>query len=201
MSRPLIAVDIDDTLADSTELIRVNVNDRYNVSISKEAYKTPGEYWGYYERVWSEHGLHALTVEDLDDLMVKELTAVPLLPSALFAIKELYKRFDIVIITARRREREALTREWIETMFESMNIDVHFSEAHKDESKMTKGQICKHIGAGYLIDDNVGHCLSALDEGVQPILFGTYGWQSETSDDIVRCNDWPAVLDYFNETN
>jgi hypothetical protein len=73
-------------------------------------------------------------------------------------------------VTARRQEREALTKQWIENTFEGMAIDVHFSEAHKDESKMTKGQICKHIGASYLIDDNVGHCESALSEGVTPLL-------------------------------
>lgn len=200
MSRTLIAVDIDDTLADSTELIRLNVNSRYNVSIPKEAYRSEGEYWGYYERVWSEHGLNALRVEDIDEVMVEELTTVPLLPSALFAIKQLSKDFDIVLVTARRREREALTRQWIETMLEGMNIDVHFSEAHKDESKMTKGQICKHIGASYLIDDNVGHCESALKEGVTPLLFGEYGWQGATSDGIIKCKDWPSVLEYFEAT-
>ncbi len=198
MSRPLIAVDIDDTLADSTELIRTNVNKEYGVSIPPEAYRTEGEYWGYYERVWVEHGLSDLTMEKLEDVMLSDYTRVPLLPSALFAIKELSKNFDVVIITARSSERAELTRKWIDTMLEGMTIDVHFSEAHKDESKMTKGQICKTLGASYLIDDNVGHCQSALDEGVKAILFGIYGWQANVADDMMRCKDWPAVLDYFN---
>ena len=199
MNRPLIAVDIDDTLADSTELIRLHVNSRYDVAIPKEAYRTEGEYWGYYELVWAEHGVEELTLEDFfDDEMVSEIMQVPLLPSALFAIKELYRTFDIVIITSRRPERGALTRKWIENMFEGMTIDVHFSEAHKDESKMTKGQICKTLGATYLIDDNVGHCESALKEGATPLLFGEYGWHGSVPEGITRCKDWPAVLDYFN---
>lgn len=197
MSRPLIAVDIDDTLADSTELIRLSVNSRYDVAIPKEAYQSEGEYWGYYERVWAEHGLAALTVEDLDEQMLEDLTSVPLLPSALFVLKQLYNDFDIVIITARRKEREVLTRAWIENTFPGMTIDVHFSEAHKDESKMTKGQICKMLGAEYLIDDNVGHCESAVKEGITPLLFGEYGWHSTAHDSIKRCKDWPSVLDYF----
>lgn len=196
MSRTLIAVDIDDTLADSTELIRVNVNKKYTVDIPKEAYRSQGEYWGYYERVWAEHGLTALRMEDLED-MIEELTKVPLLPSALFAIKQLSERFDIVLITARRKERAALTRQWVSSMFEGIDLEVHFSESHKDESKMTKGQICKNIGAFYLIDDNVGHCESALSEGVTPLLFGEYGWHRTVPDGISRYKDWPSVLDYF----
>ncbi|MEO5691180.1 MAG: hypothetical protein ABIQ64_03265 [Candidatus Saccharimonadales bacterium] len=198
MTRPLIAIDIDDTLADSTELIRLNVNNRYNVSISKEAYRSEGEYWGYYERVWAEHGIADLTLENFfDDEMVSEIMEVPLLPSALFAIKVLHKTFDIVLITSRRKERAAQTKKWVETSFGGITIDVHFSEAHKDESKMTKGQICTALGARYLIDDNVGHCESAINEGVTPLLFGEYGWQGSAPDTLFRCRDWPSVLDYF----
>ena len=102
-----------------------------------------------------------------------------------------------MLVTARRKKREALTKQWIENTFEGMKIDVHFSEAHRDESKMTKGQICKTIGASYLIDDNVGHCESALSEGVTPLLFGEYGWHGTVPDTITRCKDWPTVLDYF----
>lgn len=199
MARQLIAVDIDDTLADSTELIRLRVNERYNVDISKEAYRSKGEYWGYYTRVWAEHGLHTLTIQDLDDSMLDEMTRLPLLPSALYAIKEISKQYDVVIITARSQEREAVTRRWIKSTFEGMDIDVHFSSAHRDETAMTKGQICKQLGAKYLIDDNVGHCQSALDEGVSAVLFGEYGWQTGSTTGMVICKDWPAVLDYFNE--
>lgn len=197
MSRPLIAVDIDDTLADSTELIRLNVNKKYDVDISKEAYRSKGQYWGYYERVWAEHGL-SLVLDDLDD-MIGELAKAPLLPSAALAIKQLYEQFDIVLITTRRKEKAKVTKQWVENTFAGMDIEVHFSEAHKDESKMTKGQICKHIGARYLIDDSVDHCKSAQHEGVTPILFGQYGWHDAAPNTINRCKDWPSVLDYFSK--
>jgi hypothetical protein len=63
---------------------------------------------------------------------------------------------------------------------------------------MTKGQICKKLGASYLIDDNVGHCEKAIEEGVSAVLFGEYGWHGDAPDKLVRCKDWPAVLEYFD---
>jgi 5'(3')-deoxyribonucleotidase len=196
MSKPLIAVDIDDTLANSTETLITSVNDRFDVSIPREAYYKPGEYWGYYNRVWVEHGLE-LKEDEIDEKMVVDRTQLALLPSALFVINKLKNRFNFVIITARNPERESMTKAWLAEMLPDISVDVHFSEAHRDESKLTKGQICKKLGVEYLVDDNVGHCVGATKEGVTGVLFGEYGWHQDAPDDLVRCKDWPAVLEYF----
>ena len=177
MSKPLIAIDIDDTLADSTETIIREVNQRYKANIPREAYYREDEYWGYYQRVWVEHGLD-LKIDDLNDQMRQDEVALPLLPSALFAIQELSQRFNIVVITARRRAHESMTKQWLYDTFPDHAIDVHFIESHDGEAAMTKGQVCKQLGASYLIDDNVTHCQSAIDEGLTALLFGTYGWQT-----------------------
>lgn len=196
MAKPLIALDIDDTLADSTETIITSVNSHFDANIPREAYFKPGEYWGYYKRVWAEHGLE-LNEEDLDEKMVADMTELALLPSALFVVNQLSDRYDFVIVTARNPKREELTRTWLRQALPDHDIDVHFSEAHRDESKMTKGQICKKLGAQYLIDDNVGHCEGAAAEGITAVLFGEYGWHEGAPDHLVRCKDWPAVMEYF----
>lgn len=198
MSKPLIAIDIDDTIADTTELIRLIVNSLYKVNIPREAYRSQGDYWGYYVRVWAEYGLNDLKLDDIED-KTEELANINLLPSALYVIQQLFNKFDIVLITARRQEKATLTRQWVKSKFAGMNIAVHFSEAHKNESNMTKGQICKQLGALFLIDDNVDHCEGALSQGVTPLLFGQYGWQRAVPDSITRCKDWPSVLDYFEK--
>lgn len=196
MSKPLIAVDIDDTLANSTETLITSVNNRFGISIPREAYYQPGEYWGYYNRVWVEHGLE-LNEDEIDEKMVVDRNEITLLPSALFAINQLSKRYDFVIITARNPDREAMTKAWLAEMLPDISVDVHFSEAHRDETKLTKGQICKKLGVKYLVDDNVGHCVGAREEGVTGVLFGEYGWHQDVPDSLVRCKDWPAVLEYF----
>lgn len=201
-ARRLIAIDIDDTIADSTESLRLLVNKRVGVDLPQEAYRIKGDYWGYYERVWEANDIaDKISHNDFAKEMVDDQSHVPLLAGAEFAIKELAKRHDIVLLTARDKTWEAATKHWLKDKFGKDVMDVHFTSAHKDEHEMTKGQLCRHLDAEVLIDDNVEHCQSALDEGVQALLFGNYGWHHAAPDNIKRCRDWQAVLDFFSDDN
>ncbi len=198
MRRPTIAIDIDDTIADSTESLRLLVNKRVGVELSKEAYKVQGEYWGYYERVWEAHGLTGkVSHDDFAKEMVDDQSHVPLLPGALLAIQELSKRYTVILLTARDSSWELATRRWLRDRFGDFDVDLYFCESHKDAKAKTKGELCKDIEARLLIDDNVGHCQSALDSGVEAILFGEYGWHTNTPNGVRKCKDWQAVLEYL----
>jgi hypothetical protein len=61
--------------------------------------------------------------------------------------------------------------------------------------------VLKDVGAAYLIDDQLKHCLAAHDMGVQALLFGNYAWNqaSDLPDGIVRCAGWADVADYFDD--
>lgn len=201
-SKTLIAIDIDDTIADSTESLRLLVNKYAGVSLPQEAYRMNGDYWGYYERVWKANNIaDKASYDDFANEMVDDQSRVPLLPGAEFAINELARQYDIVLLTARDKTWEKATKRWLLDNLGNHVIDVHFTSAHKDEREMTKGQLCRHLNAKILIDDNVEHCLSALNEGVQPILFGDYGWHHHAPGNIKRCKDWQAVLEFFSYDN
>jgi 5'(3')-deoxyribonucleotidase len=195
--KPTIAVDIDDVLADSTEAYRIKVNEQSGANLRPHHYQVKGDYWGYYERIWAEHGIVA-NEDELDAEMISDQTSIPLLAGAEFAIGELSKKYNIVIVTARNPLWEGATKDWLKHHFGNSTLDLYFSEAHRSEGKKTKGQLCKDLGASWLIDDNIGHCSSALDEGIKAILFGEYGWHGEVPEGIVRCSDWPKVLEYFD---
>lgn len=201
-SRKLIAIDIDDTIADSTESLRLLVNRRTGVSLTQEAYRIKGDYWGYYERVWEANNIaDRASYDDFANEMVDDQSHVPLLPGAEFAINELASQYDIVLLTARDKTWEKATRRWLSDNLGDHDIDIHFTSAHKDEREMTKGQLCRHLNAEILIDDNVEHCQSAINEGVQALLFGNYGWHHDAPDTLKRCKDWQAVLDFFSNGN
>lgn len=198
MSGSVIAIDIDDTIAASTESLRLLANKHANVDLPEEAYLVQGEYWGYYERVWEEHGISgSVTFEDYADEMIADQSNVPLLPSALYAIKQLAKTNRVILLTARDRSWEHATRKWIDLHFPNIDIQLYFSNAHSDASGKTKGELCKELGVATLVDDNVEHCASAEEWGIKAILFGEYGWQHHAPDEMVRCRDWSAVLEYL----
>ncbi len=53
--------------------------------------------------------------------------------------------------------------------------------------------------ADIMIDDLPKHCLSAVDHGVEALLFGDYTWnQNDGLGEAVHLvKDWKAVEDYF----
>lgn len=199
--RRTIAVDIDDVIADSTEALRISVNRRYRVSLTPEDYvlRDGGDYWGYYERVWAAHGVHNADYDELHEDMAIDQSHVPLLPGASFAIGELSKKFDIVLITARDKAWEQATLKWVTAHFGAVFRSVYFAGRSKHGAKIqTKGELCNDLGVTLLIDDNPAHCRSALDVGVDAILFGDFGWQKGKTGGLTVCDDWPAVLEYFD---
>lgn len=201
MKRKIIAIDIDDVIAQGTEAFRLRVNLEMGVSLSREAYMIPDNtFWGYYERVWEAYGLDAASVplDKIDAEMALDQSHVPLLPGAAYAIGELAKHYDIAIITARDTKWKNATHKWLADKFGDVFIDIYFAGNSLDKTAKTKGQACREVGAEWLIDDNPEHCITAQAEAVKAILFGDYGWHHEAPKDITRCSDWPAVLDYFN---
>jgi 5'(3')-deoxyribonucleotidase len=197
--RKTIAIDIDDTIAGSTEALRLRVNEKKRVNIPQTGYQIPGEYWGYYERVWTLHGVEA-NIDEFHAEMVEDQSHIPLLPGALFAVKNLAEKYDIIFITARHNAWEAATRKWFEQNLPSINhLQLYFTNDHTDTLGKTKGQLCVQLGVSLLIDDNVEHCRSALEENVKAILYGEYGWHLKMPPQLVRCKDWPSVLEYVNE--
>lgn len=57
MKRQIIAIDVDDVIADSTEVTRLVVNKNLGIDLQVEHYRVPGDFNNYYEDVWRAHGL------------------------------------------------------------------------------------------------------------------------------------------------
>ena len=150
-----IAIDIDDVLADSTEALRIEVNDRLQINLSPEHYKVAGDYNRYYANIWKQHGIE-------DRIKMADLEA---------------------------------TDFWVDQHFPDTFDQILFTE---ESDGKTKGQICRKYGASWLIDDNVEHAQSAVDAGVEIILFGDYGWHHKAPPHFHRCRDWAQVLEYFD---
>ncbi|RYZ86636.1 MAG: hypothetical protein EOP04_13460 [Proteobacteria bacterium] len=200
MQKISIAIDIDDVLAASTDAVRQFANRRASVSLTSADYKKPGEYWGYYERVWAEHGIEGkVSFSDFEKEMAIDQLHVPLLPSADFAISQLSEKFHVVLITARNREWERATRDWFGKHLDKQDIELHFTGHRKAENYRPKGVLCAELGVSLLIDDNVDHCLSAIDHGIDAILFGEYGWQNNIPSHVVHYKEWPDVLNHIND--
>lgn len=199
--RPVISVDIDDVLAHSAQAFVDFAN------------KNRGS---------------QLTVDDYDDdwmkvLSIERSTGIPELGrfadayhetiinhrsiEAYEALMTLKDTYDLMIVTARRSSTKGDTLEWIQREFPGVFLEDKiffagmFDIITEKSLHMTKGQMLKDLGADYHIDDQPKHCIGALEQGIQPLLFGDYSWNRmiEVPVGVARVHDWRAVLEYFDD--
>lgn len=198
--RKVLAVDIDDVLAGSTDVIRKIANNKTGHNLSMDHYKVSGPYWGYYEHVMISNGIKSKAThqEVMDEWTQTHHISEPI-TGATEALKALSTRYKIILITARDPKIREDTEEWLQKHFSGMYDDLHVIGNFKVVDKpKTKGEICKQIGASWLIDDNPEHCMTAMAHGIDTILFGEYGWHFDAPEHLERCRNWQEVLEYFD---
>lgn len=199
MSKRIIAVDIDDVLAASTDAVRKFVNERYSLDLQESHYQIKAEYWGYYEAVWDQHDLNGDGIlDEFHAQYVINQSNIDSIKGAVEVLTELANRYRLVAVSSRRQEMQPETERWIRHTFGDVFEVVRCISSR--DTKIDKGEACFELGASFLIDDNVQHCISAKQQGIQPILFGEYGWQHEQEIpiDLVRCMNWCEVSEYFH---
>jgi FMN phosphatase YigB (HAD superfamily) len=195
MAEKLITVDIDDVVADSTEAFRVAVNEHTGANLTPEDYKVPHrDYHEYYEHVWKSHGLNVI-YDEISLPMQIDQSHVALIAGAKRALGELAKRYRIAFVTSRSISWEDATHLYIGAEFNDLNAGVYFTNK---QAGISKGQVCRELGASWHIDDNPEHCQSVLDEGIQAILFGEYGWHHKIPTGAIHCKNWQEVEEYFD---
>src|SRR5687767_8725203 len=129
MSKPIIAIDLDDVIADGTESLRTVVNELTGSNLTKEQYhEEKADYWGYYERVWMRHGIaDKVSFKDLNAEMAIDQSHVPVLAGAQFALGELSKKYELIIVTARDVSWERATKAWLKDQLGSLSEALHFA--------------------------------------------------------------------------
>lgn len=194
VDKPLIAVDIDDTIADSSEALRLEVNRAYDVDLSRNDYYVDTDVIGYYDRVWENAGLQVSFEGLTTDLSIDQSHIKPIY-GVVDTIKRLRKDYRIVIVTSRDIEWKAATDVWVKNHFGDLFETIYLTDDHLDSEgrPISKGELCKRLGAKYLIDDNPHFCLSAREHGIIPIMFGDYGWQQKHSEEFPYCSNWSSI--------
>jgi len=200
MQRKVVAIDIDDVVADTVSAIVHNLSLMSGKEITQEHFKHPGEYWGYYEELIKRLGLgEEFNYETVVSAIEKNSDLIFPVEGAQEALKKIMKKMDIVFITARHLDRETETKKWIEDYFGVPEKDVHVLGNNFAGPLRSKGEVCVEIGANWLIDDNPEHCLSAIEYGLRAILFGDYGWQHKAPDHLYRAKTWIEVERFLDE--
>lgn len=199
----VIAIDIDDVLSASAEGFAVYSNKRWGHTLTTDDYQ---EEWA---KVWGIPLSETLTraAEFHGSGVVGDYRHFE---DALPVLKKLTKNYNLILVTSRRKVLQAETSSWLERYFKGIFKDVHYvgmwdQQRHlvddvQTSIRATKTQICKEIGASYLIDDQLKHCLDAANAGMTALLFGNYRWNRRDvlPARVIRAGNWQAVEEYFD---
>ena len=196
-----IAVDIDDVLSATAEGFAAFTNKHFGGSMQASDYQEEwAKAWGVtiQEAIVRADQLHASGMFGNTDPFIEALPV-------LLALKE---RYRLILITSRQTRLKPETMAWLDRHFPGVFSDIHFMGIWErydhtnaeERAKITKAEMCKQLGADYLIDDQLKHCLGAAEAGVPSLLFGEYGWNKadQLPDGVTRVRDWGEIEEYFD---
>ena len=190
--RKTIAVDCDDVLADHAEDVVAWTNERFGTNLTIRDYT---DHWTVMWQLDSD-AVEARAVEYHSTGRHGTFTNKA---DSLDVLRWLAKDYDLVVVTARRKEIVQSSLEWIKASYPGIFKDVRFVPIWTPGNTVTKADICNEIGAEYLIDDLPKHCNIAAEAGIVSLVFGDYGWNrnEEIATGVHRVKDWQSVKEFF----
>ncbi len=198
MSKKIIAVDVDDVLAANAQGFIEFSNRQWGGDLTVEDFQEDfSQMWGVSnEEVTKRMNEYAELGIAADYAYFKDSVST---------VERLSQKYDLIVVTSRRSLLKDLTKTWLDKHFGGVFKEVRhsgFFDNLEDRSyHETKAEICKEIGADYLIDDQPKHCFAVAEAGIQALLFGDYIWNKKIKElppRVTRVANWQKVEEYFN---
>jgi uncharacterized HAD superfamily protein len=199
MAQLTIAIDIDDVLSASAEGFASFSNERWGSIAQAEDYV---EAWAEFWDVSIEEALRRSDEFHASDTVARYGS----IDNALPILEALHTTYRLVVVTSRQVVLKQHTDAWLDMHFPGLFSDIRYAgiwdSGHDVHHKLrqTKTEVCREIGAEFLIDDQLKHCESAAAAGMQALLFGNYKWNTAgiLPTGVIRVKDWAAVGRYFD---
>jgi len=193
-AKKIIAVDIDEVLADFFAYFVEYHNSTYKTTITKN------EVFSF-----NLHEVFNISREEITARMIKfseekHNTKVSLVPGAKEGIDALInKDYELHLVTSRPEAIKPQTVEWIDKYFPGKFTDLHHAfnpNIHEKGTKKKKWEVCKEIGAGILIEDFLPNAIGCAENGIEVFLMDTPWNQTEDlPDGIFRVESWKEIVE------
>ena len=190
MKKPLVAIDLDDTLAATTQSLLAHLKKTTGLQLHPGDITTSA-YWTAYgigvdEAIRLVHGYNLAGFPGLQ-----------VMPGAQEAVRTLAKNYELLIVTSRDPVTAPATREWLATHFGSTFVDVVFAgNVYVSKQATPKSQICLARGAAALVEDSAPHAEQAAQAGIPTIFFGDFSWQQSLAHPLIHvAKNWPQAVE------
>ncbi|KAK0465213.1 uncharacterized protein EV420DRAFT_1513328 [Desarmillaria tabescens] len=185
---PVIAVDLDDVLAQTNHAVADWHNEVYgtrmDVSHFYYYYYWKNPFWGTPRQTFDKVKAFYQTSR------IFQIDPVPGAREGTLFLKD--TGFKLIVVTARAPDTADESWTWVNQhfpgVFDSIICTGQFKDAHKTGhevvTKLSKAQVCADLNARILIDDsseNALQCATAVPVATRVLLFGDYEWNKRIS--------------------
>lgn len=195
MSKPIVAVDIDEVLSPFVPGLTDWHNRQYGTALKVDDFHTYE-----FHKIW---GGTVDTAISKSAAYFESREPVPPLDDALSVLSRLQQNYEFIVVTSRmllhKTQTEAWIREHFPGIFKEIVICNHWT-LDKSSPRVEKSAACIERGIEILIDDSPKYIEDVSAKGMTGLLFGDYPWNRRITDHprIARVHNWAAVENYLN---
>lgn len=176
-----IGIDIDEVLAEFLESFLEFYNSKYKSNFKKEDFKSY-----QFEEILG--GTHEEAVE-----LIKEHDyggEIKLVDGALESIKELAKKYELIILTARHPMFKDKTENFLKSHFGDIFSQILYTGESFQKYGVTKSDLCKQLNIEIIIEDNKIFSKECAEKGIRVLLFDKpWNQIDEYMENIIRVKD------------
>lgn len=191
MSKKIIAVDNDDVLFPFVETFFTFYNSRFKTDFDV---KKQLEYKLNKTLDKTEEETMKFIFEFYKSTLILKMKPIN---GALSVLKELKKKYSLIVITARPFETRDITIQAINQHFSGIFDQVYLTNSYSlTGPTKTKAQVCQELGVSVLIEDSPTNIKECAAVGIKTIMF-TRPWNRDQVTDIksvTPAKDWPEIL-------
>jgi uncharacterized HAD superfamily protein len=192
----LIALDVDEVLADFLAKLLEYHNQEYGSRLRREDFYTY-DWW----HVWGGSSEEAF--RKFYQFMLTPLAeAVEPMPGAIEGVRALKRAgHRLEVITGRPKQLSYLTQEWLDRWFGKLIDGFHSTDMHIfNHGHDSKGTLCRDLRADLLIDDMYKYGEECLDFSV-PFLLYDSPWNRAypLRPGMRRAKNWPEIVNIVDD--
>jgi uncharacterized HAD superfamily protein len=190
----LIAIDIDEVLADTLNHFIFLYNQKFKTSFKRD---------DFYTFNWWE--VLGLTKEEFKKVFTQIVgqgffSELATIAGAKEGVKRLQKKHELAVVTSRPRIVSAATKAWLDKHFPDVFSKVYFTrEVILGPNIKDKDEICQEIGADLIIEDEFEFAEDCAQENILVLLFDN-PWNREFKipSYMTRVYSWENILNKIN---
>ncbi len=199
----IVAVDVDEVLGRFLESLNVYIMEEF-----PQRTFAVNDYFVYeFARVWNVSPAESNRIVH-EFFETRHFADIAPIPGALESLERMKRSLNVRlnVVTSRQHVIKEPTIDWLEEHYGGVFDDVcfgnHFSMSGASKKK---SELCREIGAGVLIDDNLTYAIECAEAGIEVLLFdweGGYPWSNQESAAnadahplVTRVRSWDEVED------